>query len=249
MTKNQKNIVWIDVGTHFGQELLATVGPSRLIFFAYLRRFLSAYILRRGHAYSMKSLYGIISKRTQLNASANIITIAVEANLHLFHKFVYKYCNMAFCLALGRSSEPKLTKLFLTSGKKYGQGSTIFEVKQGTSSDKFVTTFLIDPTVFFNNLKVILDERFSEVEYKVILRLNCEGAEDEVIRDCRSVFGQDLLLVAGSLKDVLEIKGDHQYFALNKYLCENNIKFVQFSSRWDTWNSALDVIIEFVNKN
>lgn len=249
MMSKKKNIVWVDVGTHFGQELLATVGPSRLIFSAYLRRFLSAYILRRGHAYSMKSLYEIISKRSQLNASADIMTIAVEANLHLFHKFVYKYCNMAFCLALGRSREPKLTKLFLTSGKKYGQGSTIFESKQGTSSDEYVATFLMDPAVFFNNLKIILDERFTDDNYKVILRLNCEGAEDEVIRDCRRVFGQDLLLVAGSLKDVREIKGEHQYVALNKYLCENNVKFVQFSSRWDTWNSALDVIIEFVNKN
>lgn len=239
---DMKNVIWVDVGTHLGQELMVALGPSWPIVVSFLRRFLSAYLFRRGTPYSLKSMRQILLKRGELTRSANFKTIAVEANIGLLSKPVYNFADQAFALALGKTGKTELTKLYFINGRKGGQGSSIFNIKKGTNINCYTLTPILDPAVFFYSLKQALDHEYSGSNYEIILRLNCEGAEGEVIRDCHEIFGERLLLAMGSLKDVREIKGEREFASLNSFLTSKKIKFVPFSCLWETWSPALEAI-------
>jgi hypothetical protein len=242
MNERKKNVVWIDVGTHFGQEIMVALGPNGAILVTFMRRFLSAHVLRRGTPYSLRSLRKILNRRATIARKANFKTIVVEANIGLLDKPVYKFADQTFGLALGRAEKTELTKLYHVNGDKRGQGSSIFNTKKGTTPYCYRLAPLMDASLFFYGLKRDLDQQFSGSDYDVILRVNCEGTEDEVIRDCHGVFGERLLLIMGSLKDIAELKGEHDLASLNSFLASNHIKFVPFSSLWETWSSALEAI-------
>ena len=242
MNRRKSNVVWIDVGTHVGQELMAALGPVWPILVIFLRRNLSAYILRRGAPYSLTSLWKILKRKKQVARLANFQTVVIEPNIRLLNKQVYKLADQAFGIALGRASGTGLTKLYVVRGEKDGQGSSIFKTKKRTDPNCYILAPLMDPATFFSGLKQVFDQQYAGSNYRLILRLNCEGAESEVIRECHNVFGDGVLLVMGSLKDVAEIKGESELVSLNSFLAANKVKFVPFSSLWKTWSSALDAI-------
>jgi hypothetical protein len=242
MNGKKSNVVWIDVGTHIGQEVMAAVGPIWPILVTFTRRFLSAHILRRGVPYSLTSLCFILKRRARLARLANFQTIVVEANIGLFDHPVYKFADQAFCLALGKAEETGLAKLYFVNGEKEGQGSSIFKTKKQTASNSYILAPLMDPEIFFHGLKRVLDQQYAGSDYHLVLRLNCEGTESEVIRECYHAFADRILLVMGSLKDVAEIKGDSDLVSLNHFLASNKMRFVPFTSMWETWSSALDAI-------
>ena len=248
LKKNKKIILWIDIGTHRGQEIMAALGPQWLILARFVRRFLSAHIFRRGVPYSWKSLSSIRKKRLEIARRAQFKTIVVEPNIELFSQPIYKFADHAFGLALGRSAQAELTKLYFIEGARKGQGSSIFESKKNTSPDDYSLSPLLDPAHFFSSLKSLLPGDFGGSEYDVILRINCEGSESEIIRDCHAVYGQQLKLVMGSLKDVGEIKGAHELASLKSFLDLNQIRFVPFSSLWESWPDALDAIVTSLRK-
>ena len=96
---------------------------------------------------------------------------------------------------------------------------------------------------FFDLLKIYLDGILDK--YAVILRLNCEGVEDDVIYAAHQSFRNKLVLTMGSIEDVKECKGNVAYLNLEKYLDENSLSFVRFSSSVNTWieaHSSINVV-------
>ena len=97
--------------------------------------------------------------------------------------------------------------------------------------------------MFFDLFKSYLDRIMDE--YAVILRLNCEGVEDDVIYAAHQFFHEKLVLIMGSIEDVKECKGNSAYVNLEKYLKDNSLSFVKFSSSVNTWikaHSSINVI-------
>lgn len=244
MSREKKNIVWIDVGTHIGQEILAALGPRSHIHRIFLRRFVGANFLRRGRAYKFDSLRKINVLREKIRDAGEFTTIAVEANPRLFNERVYQFVDIAFCVALGSTKNFKITKLFFFDSNVRGQGGSIFSKRtRGNSQAEYVVVTMLDASRFFESLRDYLDGKFGETQYEVILRLNCEGSEGEVIRSCHAVFGDRILIILGSLKDVLELRGDVAASELDQFLVANDLSFVSFSSLWSTWEPAMTALL------
>ena len=109
---------------------------------------------------------------------------------------------MVFNIALtdDRGTNGTITKLYLGDDGEQSQSSSVFLEKNNVTEEEFVVTLGVSANYFFEDLAQYLSDRFGE--YTVLLRLNCEGAEDDVIYSASEAFGAKLKLICGSLKDV-----------------------------------------------
>lgn len=235
-----KKIIWIDVGTHFGQEHSSIFG-SNFSFYAHIfKRFLGGKILNRGKFVSVQGLRSIIQSRSKIRKkSRNFYTVFIEANPKIaYNKRVYSDADMVFNLALTNDSRSpvSVTKLYLGDGKELSQGSSVFLEKANVHKDTYVATLGVFVNDFFENLELYLDEKFGD--YDVLLRLNCEGVEDDVIYAAHESFGHKLKLICGSLKDVEGVKGLGASQILDKFIIDNKLPFVYFYPGIDSWAEA-----------
>ena len=225
-----KKLIWIDVGTHFAQEH-GSIFSSNVSFYIFLfRRLISSKIFKRGKFVNLLELKDIIVSRHKIRKySNNFYSIFIEANHKIARqrKF-YPDADIFFNIALTNDSYPStsITKLYLGDGRDYSQGSSIFLEKHNVTQNDFVAAFGSSTHNFFQALEEYLSEQFND--YIVMLRLNCEGVEDDVIYSAHNSFGKKLQLISGSLKDVSEVKGMDAYEKLNNYMNDNEIKFAKF---------------------
>ena len=247
-----KKIVWIDVGTHFAQEHKAIFGRD-LYFYAFLlKRFVGGKILKRGNFIPLRDLGRLIGTRNMIREKANnFFSIFVEANPRVaFKEKFYPSADVFFNIAMTdrNHSSISITQLFIGSGGEFAEGNSIYSQKFKTEKNSYIPTLGVYPKNFFNELEIYLSKKFDS--YKVMLRLNCEGVEDEVIYAAQNVFGNKLKLIAGSLKDVKELKGEDAFKKLFEFMNQEGLPFIQFSSGINTWldaNRAILKILETTN--
>ena len=89
-----------------------------------------------------------------------------------------------------------------------------------------------------HELLEILEKTYLHKNSKVVLRINCEGMEDEIIYEFTKYLANRLKGIMGSLKDVKSIKGNKKYSQLMKYINDEEIIFIPFSDDIDTWSRA-----------
>jgi hypothetical protein len=239
--KNSK-IVYIDIGTHFAQEYQSIFGSQKYFFTKIvhmgIRRLIGFYLLQRGERFSFGNLKELISQRRNLRKKKDcFISFFVEANPRVIQNSgIYKNADGVFNCALTGEKEFSLVNLYLANSDALSQGSSIFLSKHNVSVSDAIPTLGVPTDLFFKSLQELIEH--SVFEYSVILRLNCEGVEDDVIYSAHKVFSNKLVLVMGSLKDVQGCKGDAAYEALQKYLKINKLPFVFFSSAITSWVQA-----------
>ena len=85
-----------------------------------------------------------------------------------------------------------------------------------------------------------MDKAFED--YEILLRLNCEGMEDDIIYSCEKLFKNKLKLVMGALDDVKKIKSEIIYNDLINFMREKNLKFTYFTPDPNTWLKAHETI-------
>lgn len=233
-----KKVIYIDVGTHFGQEFQSAFGKPSYFFYKAARRLTSFFLFRRGRRFGFTHAKEAIRWRLELEKIKDVfVTYLIEANPNVIcESSAYKAADGVFNLALTGDLETSITRLYLVNSDELGQGSSILVNKRGVNVDNAVTTIGIPSQVFFEKLQQHLDSIFDN--YSVILRLNCEGVEDDVIYGAHAVFAGNLALVMGSLKDVRECKGDKEYAELQSYMQVNELPFVAFSTTIETWGDA-----------
>jgi len=246
----RKRIIWIDVGTHFAQEHSSIFG-SNVSFYRYIiKRFLSKKILNRGKFVSFKRLREIIYSRSRIRKrNSEFYTIFVEANPKIaYKKNIYINADMVFNLALTNDREIpfSIVKLYLGSGNELSQGSSIFLEKKNVHRDNYVETLGVFSGDFFRELELYLNKKFGN--YDVLLRLNCEGAEDDVIYAAHNSFEGKLKLICGALKDVEEIKGAEASQKLDKFINDNKLLFEMFNSRIASWPKAYAAVLKLLEK-
>ena len=245
-----KKLIWIDVGTHFAQEH-GSIFSSNVSFYIFLfRRLISSKIFKRGKFVNLLELKDIIVSRHKIRKySNNFYSIFIEANHKIARqrKF-YPDADIFFNIALTNDSYPStsITKLYLGDGRDYSQGSSIFLEKHNVTQNDFVAAFGSSAHNFFQALEEYLSEKFND--YVVMLRLNCEGVEDDVIYSAHNSFGKKLQLISGSLKDVSEVKGMDAYEKLNNYMNDNGIKFAKFYAPIYSWLEGHKAIIELLKR-
>ena len=234
-------LVYIDIGTHFGQEFQSMFGSRWYFLWKLTRRIIGYYFLKKGEKISIKNLIEMLHQRGKIKKNEHkFLTYFIEANPNIINCCnVYRKANGVFNLALTGEENVNITNLFLANfdtENTISQGSSIFSYKNNVSKENFVSTIGIPSQLFFNVLKKYLDNIINE--YVVILRLNCEGVEDDVIYAAHKYFGNKLVLIMGSIEDVKECKGNNAFLALEKYLDNNSLKFVYFSSSVSSWIKA-----------
>lgn len=242
-------LVYIDVGTHFGQEFQSLFGSKLHILYPILRRVIGYYIFRRGEEINLKNIKNIFKYNSLFRENKKkFLSYFIEANSKIVnHANVYKLADGVFNCALTNDSNVSITSLFLSNNDSLGQSSSIFKNKKNVSPDSTITTLGIPANSFFREFKKHIDQ--IELDYSVILRLNCEGVEDDVIYAVHEVFKEKLKLILGSLKDVKEIKGESAYIKLQKYIKDNLISFTFFSSSVNSWEKAHRAILNVDNKH
>ena len=231
-----KKIIWIDIGTHFAQEHDSIFSSNYSFYSFVVRRLISFKLFNRGKFVSLKELKEIISCRRQIRKnSKNFYSIFIEANpLIAIKKKFYPNADLFFNIALtDHSIKSSIVKLYLGDGNSDSQGSSIFLEKHNVTKENFVASLGVSTEDFFNGLESYLNMQFSD--YVVMLRLNCEGVEDDAIYSAYSSFGSKLKLISGSLKDVAEVKGFEAYESLEKFIADRGITFAQFNSPIYTW--------------
>ena len=242
-------IVYIDVGTHFGQEFQSLFGSKLYVLYPILRRIIGYHILRRGKEINFKSIKNIFKYNSLAKKNKKkFLSYFIEANSKIVsHANVYKLADGVFNCALTNDANVSIASLFLANNDSLGQSSSIFKNKKNVNLDNRITTLGIPANSFFQEFKKHIDQ--IELDYSVILRLNCEGMEDDVIYAVHEVFKEKLKLILGSLKDVEEIKGESAFIKLQKYIKDNSISFNFFSSSVNSWENAHRAILNVDNKH
>jgi hypothetical protein len=245
-----KKLIWLDVGTHFGQEHSSIFG-SNISFFRYvIRRFLGGKVLKRGKFVSFNGLKNIIHARCKIRKRAKeFYTVFIEANPKIaYKKNFYPNADMVFNLALTNNSHTpvSITKLYLGNGDELSQGSSVFLEKHNVHKDSYVATLGVSISDFFSELEIYLSEKFDD--YDILLRLNCEGVEDDVIYSVYKNFGSKTKLICGSLKDVKGVKGLDAHQKLEKFIKDNMLPFVFFCPLIYSWPEAHTAIMNLLDK-
>ena len=245
-----KKIIWIDVGTHFGQEY-SSIFRSNISFFRHvIRRFLGGKVLKRGKFVSFNGLKNIIHARSKIRMRSNeFYTVFIEANPKIVSKKnIYLNADVVFNLALIDNVQAPLsiTKLYLVNGDKLSQGNSVFSENDAVDKDTFVTTMGVSVNIFFHQLKLHIEELYDD--YEILLRLNCEGVEDDVIYSVYNIFGSKTKMICGSLNDVERVKGLDAFQKLEKFMNENKLPFVFFSPLIYSWPDAHTAIMNLLDK-
>lgn len=242
-----KNIVLIDVGTHKGQEIESFSNTS-YFFLQILKNLIKNIFLKRKLQYKNFKKYFFLFK-THFNLkklSKKMFFVTVEPNILLLNQKVYSEADIVFPFAIDDrvKNELDIVKLYIANNDNLSQGNSIYQNKKNINQNKFKYA----PAISSKKLIDLIYSLFSKKELDVILRLNCEGSEDDLIYNLSEARNINLLGVLGSLKDINEIKGKSSYKKLFNFLEKNKIKFIPFSGDISTWLEAHKFIISLLIK-
>jgi len=181
-------IIYVDVGTHFAQEYQSIFGSQKYFITKIIKRLIAFYVLKRGEIVSFSSLSDLVSQRRELRRKKSFfLTYFVEANASVIqHSYAYKGANGVFNCALTGEKQFSLINLYLANHDQLSQGSSIFASKANISIGDAVPTLGVPSILFFKSLKNLIEGSVSK--YSVVLRLNCEGVEDDVIYAAHQVL-------------------------------------------------------------
>ena len=128
VNKKQAKIVYIDVGTHFGQEFLSFFGDNTYFYHRVLRRIFGFFLFKSGIKIDFAEVRALLINRRKLRAEKDrFFNILVEANPRVFiQSRVYKLGSLVFNCALTGDEQPSIQNLYLANNDSLSQGSSIF---------------------------------------------------------------------------------------------------------------------------
>ena len=228
------NIIFIDVGTHSCGEIKSFTN-SKFFFFKLIKRIIKNIYKKRSINISIfKSL--IINHFKLKNILKKITLILIEPNYLHFEEKPYKFSSMVLPAAINSTndSNSRTIKLFFANNDPKSAGNSIYSSKGNVNKNHFRNVLALNSS----ELLEILEKTYLHENSKVILRINCEGMEDEIIYEFKKYLTNRLKGIMGSLKDVKSIKGNKKYSQLMKFIDDEEIIFVPFSDDLDTWSKA-----------
>ena len=238
------NFILIDIGTHSCGEI-KSFSDSKFFFFKLAKRIIK-------NLYKKKSLdidyfKKLVSNHFKIKSLVKKITlILVEPNYLHFDEKIYGLSSMVLPAAIKNIKEidSRTTKLFFANNDPKSAGNSIFSSKGNVNENNFKNVLVLTT----NELFEILKNTYLHENSKIIIRINCEGMEDEIIYDFKRFIPNRLIGIMGSLKDVKSIKGNKDYSQLMEFIDKEKIKFVPFSDDIDTWGKAHSYIYSLLLK-
>ncbi len=238
MLKNKK-VLFIDVGSHECQEINALTQSNFFLTLLYLKRFLLNLVVKDTIAPSILEFIKFLIIRKRLLSKIKFCFFAIEPNWRHFRLKLYQKIDYVFCFGLQKlNTDIEMKYLSFKSIEKKCQGANLFEENGNINLSEIIP--VLDTDYFCDNiLKKILNEYPDDNMPKIILRLNCEGTEDDIIYSFNKKYSKLLLCVLGSLDDVRKKKGLQKAEILDQYLIKNSIDFSRFSSNMNTWPKTI----------
>ena len=249
-TKNKK-LIYIDIGTHKGQEFDALgMNNFKLIYKLFKHNLLSFF--------SKNHKFINISKKKSLIKSCNflkknknkIFSILIEPNFQLFQNKCYKNADIIMACSISNSldKDVNLNKLYIPLKNEYSQSSSLYKTKftKLEVSTNFITTLSLNSLKLFEVIKYYLENESIDYD-NIVLRVNNEGNEDECIFSIMEIFKNKDIFIMGSLEDVKKIKGDQKFNNLKKFLDDKKMNTYKFNTVLDSWIEPLFVIKNLIN--
>jgi hypothetical protein len=238
-----KKILLIDVGTHYGQEYNAIFSNHFYFLHISFKQFILRYFFKIGDSVPVVDFLSIIKLRRYLKSMRSCFKIVfIEPNPFVVRKF-YRSVDLYIPCALENSNSIRLANLYISKGNLEGQGNSIYRnnlnyghILVAASSAKIIALKIKE------DLKIDLNDN----NLSIILRINCEGAEDEVIYDFQEIFKSQLKAVLGALKDVSEIKGDAALIKLHSFMDSKKIIYIPFTPSISTWLKPMTYIKKLI---
>lgn len=249
----KKKLVYVDVGTHIGQEYKALFCHSIFDFiFRFIKLFVASLVYRNNQIKTVgvaEALEIIKNTRQIRRERTNITTVLVEPNSRLYGEEVYRSADKVFNIALGNMDDSMhFTSLFFPNSNKVSQGASIFATKKDIDPDESDNVVVCGCVQFAQMLKKTFDLAWGVEGYEVVIRINCEGSEDSGIYAFHKVFSDKFRVIFGSLKDVGELKGASEMQELWDYIDRNGLKFVPFTPLYSTWRNASREMIDIIER-
>ena len=236
------NIIFIDIGTHSCGEIKSFTN-SKFFFFKLIKRIIKNIYKKRSINISIFSSL-IINHFKLKNIIKKITLILIEPNYLHFEEKPYKFSSMVLPAAINSSndSNSRTIKLFFANNDPKSAGNSIYSSKGNVNKNHFRNVLTLNSS----ELLEILEKTYFHENSKVILRINCEGMEDEIIYEFKKYLANRLKGIMGSLKDVKSIKGNKKYSQLMKFIDDEEIIFVPFSDNLDTWSKAHSFLFSLI---
>ncbi|MBW3073330.1 hypothetical protein CU313_05540 [Prochlorococcus marinus str. MU1404] len=237
------DFILIDIGTHSCGEIKSFTN-SKFFFFKLIKKVIKNIYKKKSFKISyFKDL--VINHLRLKKVSKRITLILVEPNFLHFDEPPYELSSMVLPVAIKSIDEgnSRTTKLFFANNDPKSAGNSIFSSKGNVDEDNFRNVLSLNIYQFLE----ILNTTYLHENSKVLLRLNCEGMEDEIIYEFKKYLSNKLKVIMGSLKDVKSIKGKKKYSMLLEFIEDKKIRFIPFSDDVDTWSKAHLFIYHFLN--
>ena len=237
------NIILIDVGTHSCGEIKSFTN-SKFFFFKLIKRIIKN--IYKNKSFKFRNFKSLIINHFKLkNIFKKITLILIEPNYLHFKEKPYTFSSMVLPAAIKSKSEnnSRTIKLFIANNDPKSAGNSIYSKKGNVNKNNFRNVLTLNSYELLD----ILNNTFLHEKSKVILRINCEGMEDEIIYEFKKYLTNRLRGIMGSLKDVKSLKGEKKYYQLMKFIDDEKIIFVPFSDDIDTWSKAHSFIYS-INK-
>ena len=236
------NIIFIDIGTHSCGEIKSFTN-SKFFFFKLIKRIIKNIYKKRSINISIFSSL-IINHFKLKNTIKRITLILIEPNYLHFEEKPYKFSSMVLPAAINSSNDnnSRTIKLFFANNDPKSAGNSIYSSKGNVNKNHFRNVLALNSS----ELLEILEKTYLHENSKVILRINCEGMEDEIIYEFKKYLANRLKGIMGSLKDVKSIKGNKKYSQLMKFIDDEEIIFVPFSDNLDTWSKAHSFLFSLI---
>ena len=107
-----KKLIYLDIGTHFGQEFQSMFGTWRYFYYKMFRRFIAFYFFNVGESISVNYMFKLVRGRKELQkARKDFLVFFVEANPKIVNfSDVYQEAQGVFNCALTGNDRPNIAK-------------------------------------------------------------------------------------------------------------------------------------------
>ena len=239
-----KNIIYIDIGSHHGQEIKSFTDTNYFLF-KIAKRIIKNILQKKIKkiVFDLPYFHKLFKSHLELKKlNKNMKIIMVEPNIDHLKRKVYKKATLVIPLAIGdtQSNDLEICKLYTTDNIHFTQAFSIYRYEINLNSDKFLNILSLNPNIFAKLIQTLITDK----KQKIIIRANCEGSENSIIYAFKKVFPNNFNTILGSLKDVGEAKGEKEYKNLINYIEQEKMNFSKFTSNIDTWLISHQMLIK-----
>ena len=237
-------LIFLDVGVHRAQEMRLLKGDGYLL----LLKQMLVCVSRALRALKFTSAGLLVIEACKIfpflilarARAKSWYWVGVDPIVQFDFAHHFSSYNEFYSVALQKSPGDTLSfSRFFISDKDFKQiGGSLFRDNPDTVRKDVIS---VDAEYFLS----LLRDKFSEMasDYKIVIRMNCEGAEGSLIEAALKVFGSKVCLISGTLADVQKIFGDEELKRVKTMLLDHGHEILAFSPHMITWRPILRKLV------